>query len=168
VLFRSVSESLVAPSRSQDAGLAAVDPSPISRLWFVTAPVAGAVLIAIVVVLLRSSPYVVFVPGSATSVEPLVSIETIDGGIEPELDEVGENILFTTVSIEYPTGALVLRRTVDDTADIAPASQYFGTQTQEENRRYNEALMTDSKDKATKVALETVGYDVESHEGGAV
>lgn len=140
----------------------------ISRLWLITAPIATAVGIAILVVLLRSSPYVVFVPGSATPVEPLIGIEAVDGADMPELDEVGENILFTTVSIEYPTGALVLRRTVDDSADIAPASDYFGTQTQEENRRYNEALMTDSKDKATKVALETVGYEVETREVGAV
>src|SRR5699024_7042020 len=74
----------------------------------------------------------------------------------------------TTVSVEYPTGALVLRRTVVDKADIAPSRQYFGTQSPEENRRYNEALMTDSKDKATKVALEALGFEVEMEEVGAV
>lgn len=141
---------------------------PVSRLWWASGPVGLAVAVAVVVLLLRSSPYVVFVPGSATAVEPLIGIETRPDGRDPQLDEVGENILFTTVSVEYPTGALVLRRTVDDDADIAPAQQYFGTQTAEENRAYNQALMTDSKDKATKVALEAVGYEVETVEVGAV
>lgn len=141
---------------------------PISKLWILNGTIGTAVLIAIVVLLLQSAPYVVFVPGSATAVEPLIGIEAIDGGELPELDDVGEHILFTTVSVEYPTGALVLRRTVDDNADIAPSAQYFGTQTEEENRRYNQALMTDSKDKATLIALETLGYDVEVTEVGAV
>lgn len=141
---------------------------PVSKLWILNGTVGAAILLTVVVLLLRSAPYVVFVPGSATAVEPLIGIEAIDGGEVPELDDVGENILFTTVSVEYPTGALVLRRTFDDNADIAPSAQYFGTQTEEENRRYNQALMTDSKDKATMVALEVLGYDVEVTEAGAV
>jgi len=141
---------------------------PVSRLWWAAGPIGLAALATVTVLLVRIVPYVVFVPGSATAVEPLVRIEAGPGGEQPPTDRVGENILFTTVTVERPTGALLLRRTVEDHADITTSEAYFGRQTPEQNRRYDKALMTDAKDKAAKVALEAVGYPVETTEVGAV
>ena len=73
-----------------------------------------------------------------------------------------------TVSIRRPSGAEALWRTFDDTAEVVPEKIIDGSQSREENRRFNLQLMTDSKDKATKVALERTGYEVKVTSTGAV
>jgi PDZ domain-containing protein len=56
----------------------------------------------------------------------------------------------------------------DDRNEIAPSKPYLGDRSTEENRTFNLSLMTDSKDRATKVALERVGFEVKVTPTGAV
>lgn len=139
----------------------------ISRLWWIAGPVLVALVVLVTVLLARSVPYIVFMPGSATEVQPLITIESHDG--EPSYVEDAEgDILFTTVSTRFPSGFEVLYRLLDDRNDVAPSELYLGTQSSEENRSFNLSLMTDSKDRASKVAMERAGYTVEVTPTGAV
>lgn len=141
---------------------------PISRVWWVTGPVLLALVAVIAVLLVRTAPYIVFMPGSATEVPGLISVTAAPGEPDPFLDDVNHDILFLTVSIRYPSGFEALYRLLDDRNDIAPSAPYLGTQSTDENREFNLALMTDSKDRATKVAMERAGYEVPVTPTGAV
>jgi PDZ domain-containing protein len=139
----------------------------ISPLWWVVGPLLGLLVVTITVLLARSVPYIVFMPGSATEVQPLISIEESDG--QPSfVEDADGDILFTTVSSRFPSGIEVLYRLFDDRNDVAPSEPYLGTQTTEQNRSFNLSLMTDSKDRASKVALERAGYEVPVTATGAV
>lgn len=141
---------------------------PLSRLWWVVGPLAVALAATLVFLAIRPVPYVIFSPGSARSVEPLVTIRQKPGGPKPLVEAPDDNILFVTVSITYPNGALVLVKTRDRYAQIGPKKLYLGTQSEEQNRTYNLSLMTDAKDTAAKVALTEAGYDVPVTYVGAV
>ncbi|MBX3315192.1 MAG: PDZ domain-containing protein [Actinobacteria bacterium] len=139
----------------------------ISRLWWATGPVLVVLVATITVLLARTVPYIVFMPGSATEVQPLITIEPSDG--EPSfVEDSAGDILFTTVSTRFPTGFEVLYRLLDDRNDVSPSEPYLGSQTTEENRSFNLSLMTDSKDRAAKVAMERAGYTVDVTSTGAV
>lgn len=141
---------------------------PISRLWWAVGPVAVALVVAIVVLLARPVPYLVFTPGSAQSVEPLITLERKGSGPIPHVEKPNDDILFVTVSVIYPSGLLTLVELLNDKAEVAPSAPYLGTQTRDESRTYNQSLMTDSKAKAAKVALERAGYQVKVTQVGAV
>ena len=140
----------------------------ISRLWWGAGPVLVAFVVAITVLLARPVPYVVLMPGSATPVEPLITVEAPKGEKPPFVDKQRRDILFVTVSIRFPRGFEALYRLTDDRNQVAPSKPYLGTQSAKENRTFNLALMTSSKDTATKVALERVGYKVGVTPTGAV
>jgi Lon-like protease len=144
-------------------------PGPaVSALWWFTGPVLLVLLAVVTMVLSFPAPYYALLPGSATAVEPSVSITDLDG--EPiDVDgEARENLLFLTVTLRQPSGLETLLRTLDDTAEVVAEDLITGGQTREENRRFNLALMTDSKDRAAKVALERAGYEVPVVDAGAV
>jgi PDZ domain-containing protein len=140
----------------------------ISRLWIAVGPLLLVFTVTITVLLVRSVPYLVFMPGSATEVQPLISIEGVDGEPAPFVDADNRDILFVTVSVRYPSGFELLYRMRDDRNEIAPSKPYLGDRSTEENRTFNLSLMTDSKDRATKVALERVGFEVKVTPTGAV
>ncbi len=141
---------------------------PVSRLWWVTAPLLVALVFAISFVLARPVPYLALTPGSARSVEPLVTVSPIEGGPEPQIEAPGDDLFFVTVSVRRPVGIEALYRLLDDANEVVPEDYLTGGQSQEENRRFNLQLMTDSKDKATKVALERAGFEVGVEATGAV
>lgn len=128
-----------------------------------------ALVILLTTVAVRPAPYVVYMPGSARQVNPLITI-TSNGTVElPPLDRVpDDDLLFVTVSSRYPSGIETLWRLLDDANQVVPSEVVFGTQTEDESRQFNSQLMTDSKDKATKVALERAGLPVKVVETGAV
>lgn len=141
---------------------------PISKLWWFTAPVLALLVAGTSFVLARPAPYVALMPGSARSVEPLVQVSAIDGGPEPFVEEPDADLFFVTVSVRRPSGIEALYRLLDDTNEVVPKRLVDGDQTREESRQFNLQLMTDSKDKATTVALQRVGFDVQVETSGAV
>ncbi|WP_421120992.1 PDZ domain-containing protein [Aquihabitans daechungensis] len=137
-------------------------PPRLSRLWWFTAPALGLLLGAVVVVSLMRVPYVVFTPGSARSVVPLVTVREKPGGPAVTEDAASEDLLYVTVTSKVePSGIIALLGWFDDKAQVEPSEPLLGDQSNEENRALNLALMTDSQDKAKVVALERLGYEVE-------
>ena len=139
-------------------------PAPrLSRLWWFTAPVLTVLIGAILVIGTLRVPYVVLSPGSARAVGPLVSIESKPGGPKASDQPPTDDLLYVTVSSSVkPSGFLALKGWWDDTSEVVPSKPFLGQQSGDENRKLNLALMSDSQDKARKVALERLGYDVES------
>lgn len=126
-------------------------------------------LIALVsVVAIRPAPYIALLPGSARSVSPLITLSAIGDGPKPPKEAPSDDLLFVTVSVRRPSGAEAVWRTFDDTAEVVPQRVVDGSQSPDENRRFNLQLMTGSKDKATKVALERAGYKVKVTATGVV
>lgn len=144
-------------------------PAPrLSRLWWFTAPVLLVLVGAVIVVASLRVPYVVLKPGSARSVGPLVTITQKPGGPKVTVDPATDDLLYLTVSsIMKPSGIVALKGWWDDKAQVEPSAPFLGTQTSDENRKLNLEMMTDSQDKARKVALERLGYDVVTHHIGA-
>lgn len=140
----------------------------VSRLWWVTGPALFVLIGLIAVVAIRPAPYIALVPGSARSVSPLITLSAINDGPKPLKETPSDDLLFVTVSVRRPSGAETVWRTFDDTANVVPKQLVDGDQSREETRRFNLQLMTDSKDKATKVALERAGYEVKMTPTGAV
>lgn len=145
-------------------------PTPrFSRLWLATGPVLVVLIGLVVLVASMRVPYVALSPGSARAVEPLVEVSARPGGpdiVEDAAD--ADDLLFVTVStLVEPSGIALLLGWMDDLTEIQPSAPFLGTQSGEENRRLNLELMTDSQDKARKVALERLGFEVETDEQGA-
>lgn len=144
---------------------------PISVLWWVAGPLLAVLVGAISVVLARPAPYIALTPGSARAVEPLVTVSAPAEGPEPDIDRSAaddDGLLFVTVSVRRPSGIEALARLLDATNEIVPTKIIDGNQSEEENRTFNLQLMTNSKDKAAKVALERAGYHVKVTSTGAV
>lgn len=147
-------------------------PSPrIAKLWYVTGPLLVALVVAVLVVAIRPVPYFTISPGSARAVEPLVTITAHEGGTKlPSIDpaNVDDGLFFVTVSVRKPAGIEALVSLLDDTVEIVPEKVIVGTQSRADNTRFNLSLMTSSKDKAAKVALDRAGFPVTVTTTGAV
>lgn len=162
---------------------------PWSPLWWFTLPVVVGLLAAILWIGASTVPYLAFSPGSATPVEPLIEIgpshdggpgrgggggdhgkggdDDRDGGGRVQAQPADGDLLFLTVSVRQPTAFEALLDVVRDDVQVVPAKPYLGNQSNEENQKLNRALMTDSQDKARKVALERLGYEVRAIPKGA-
>lgn len=139
-----------------------------SRLWWFTAPVLALLVGLVIVVSAVPVPYVVFSPGSARSVVPLVTVSQKPGGPPVPEESDTDDLLYVTVSSSMePSGILAMLGWLSDTSQVEPSKPFLGEQTNEENRKLNLALMTDSQEKAKVVALERLGYDVEKTPVGA-
>ena len=140
----------------------------ITMLWWVVGPVLAALVVAVTTVAVRPVPYYTLSPGSARSVEPLVTITSgADGPVLHE-EEVRDDIYFLTVSVRQPFGVEAVWALTDDRIDMVQRELIDGTQTREQNRQFNRSLMTSAKDKAAKVALERAGFEVGVRTTGAV
>ncbi len=108
-------------------------------------------------------PYVALVPGTARDTEPLLAVS----GVE-EFPSDGE-LLFTTVRVrQRPNLWEYLWLGFDDDATVVPEEEILGDRSPEENRQFNLALMSDSKQVAVAVALEELGYDAIGTDGVVV
>ncbi len=139
-----------------------MSPQPrLSRLWWFTGPILALLVGAVVVVSVMQVPYVVLSPGSARSVEPLVTVSQKPGGPEVVEDAASDDLLYVTVaSTVEPSGIEAVLGWIRGTSQVEPSKPFLGQQTSEENRALNLALMTDSQQKAKVVALERLGYEV--------
>jgi PDZ domain-containing protein len=125
--------------------------------------VGGFVAVAVAVAGIIRLPYYVLSPGSATAVEPLVSVQGAQSYRHPG------SILFTTVALAGDVNAFALLHGWLSTTDDVVSRKAItgGTPTKTYNQE-NVQAMTDSKTAATKVALERLGYKVPARGDGAL
>jgi PDZ domain-containing protein len=101
----------------------------ITMLWWVVGPVLAALVVAVAAVAVRPVPYYTLSPGSARSVEPLVTITSgADGPVLHE-EEVRDDIYFLTVSVRQPFGVEAVWALTDDRIDVVQRELIDGTQT---------------------------------------
>jgi PDZ domain-containing protein len=107
-------------------------------------------------------PYFLFKPGSVRDTEPLISISGTE--VFPSEGSIG----YTTVSLRQATLLGLVQGWLDDDIDVYPRDEILGGRDADENRELNLQMMADSKEVATYVALDRLGYDVELAVGQAV
>lgn len=140
----------------------------VTHLWWVVGPVLATLVGALVILAVRPVPYYTLSPGSARSVEPLVTITSGADGPDLHEEKVRDDIYFLTVSVRQPFGAEAIWALTDDRIDLVQRELIDGRQTREQNRTFDRSLMTSAKDKAAFVALERAGFDVPVTTTGAV
>ena len=107
-------------------------------------------------------PYYLFKPGSVRDTEPLISVEGT-----PIYPSDG-SISYTTVSLRQASLLGLMQGWVDDDIDIYSRSRVLQGRGVQENREVNLQMMDNSKQVATQVALERLGYDVDVTVGQVV
>jgi PDZ domain-containing protein len=115
--------------------------------FLLTAFVIGATFVPL--------PYYLFKPGSVRDTEPLISV---DGTAVYPSDG---SISYTTVSLRQASLLGLLQGWLDDDIDIRSRSRVLQGRGVEENREVNLRMMDNSKQVATQVALERLGYQVD-------
>ena len=100
-------------------------------------------------------PYYQFKPGSVRDTEPLIEIEGTE--VFPSDGAIG----YTTVSLRQATLFGLLQGWIDDDIDVIGSDVVLQGRDEDENREINLQAMSDSKQTATQVALERLGYDVD-------
>ena len=75
-------------------------------------------------------------------------------------------VLFVTVSVPRLTALGAVMGWLDPDVDVVEEDLILGDQSPQENRENNLRLMGYSKDFATYVALDKLGYDVQVTDGG--
>jgi Lon-like protease len=130
------------------------------RIWggIVALLVTAFVVSAAVVPL----PWYAFRPGSVRDTEPLVTV-----GDDTETYPADGAIGYTTVSLRQTTLFGLVQGWLDDDVDIHPEDEVLGTRNADENRTFNLQLMDNSKNVATQVALEHLGYRVRVTSSGS-
>ncbi len=122
--------------------------------FLVVAFLVGAALIPL--------PYYLFKPGSVRDTEPLISVSGTE--VYPSDGSIG----YTTVSLRQATLLRLVQGWLDDDIDVFPRDDVLGGRDVDENHELNLQMMTDSKEVATFVALDRLGYDVTMSVGQAV
>jgi Lon-like protease len=107
-------------------------------------------------------PYYLFRPGSVRDTEPLISVEGT------EVFPSDGSISYTTVSLRQASLLGLLQGWLDDDIDIYSRSRVLQGRGVQENREVNLQMMDNSKQVATQVALERLGYDVDVTVGQVV
>jgi len=120
------------------------------------------VLLAALASLIRV-PYYSLAPGSAISLTDLVAVES--GKTYPPKGEV----FLTTVSLKRSTVLEAVRGWLDPSIAVRPKDEILPPDvSSEELRKFNLELMADSKQTATTVVFELLGYDVRSGNGAEI
>lgn len=100
-------------------------------------------------------PYYLFRPGSVRDTQPLIQVDGTD--VYPSDGSIG----YTTVSLRQATLLGLAQGWLDDDVDIFARDEVLRGRDVDENRAVNMQMMSDSKQVATQVALERLGYDVD-------
>ncbi len=133
------------------------------RRWWIPLLIVAALLVSTVIgASLITVPYYGIAPGDARPVAPRIQVD----GAQTFATE--DQILFVTVSIPHLTALGAVVGWLDPNVDVVPEKAILGTETPSENRQTNLRLMGYSKDFATYVALERLGFDVTVTGGGVV
>jgi len=158
-------EAGLTPPQTQDSSLPEGSDAPRRRRFTlrialgILAFLATAMLIGAAVIPL---PYYLFKPGSVRDTEPLISVEGTD-----TFPSDG-SIAYTTVSLRQATLLRLAQGWLDDDIDIYTRQEVLGGRNVDENRQVNLRMMDNSKQVATQVALERLGYDVKVTMGEVV
>ncbi|MEJ5256088.1 MAG: S16 family serine protease [Acidimicrobiales bacterium] len=157
-------DEIVSPPSSGDPGAGRDRPvlSRLARVWIAVGLVVSMLVVGTVSAAFVKVPYFLISPGSARATEPLISVEGA-----PTYPGEG-SIDFTTVSLKHASALEALMGWLDPTVDVVDEDELLGGQTEEENREATLREMTDSKQIATAVALEALGYDVIRGSGAVV
>ena len=107
-------------------------------------------------------PYYLFKPGSVRDTEPLIAVEGT------AVYESEGSIGYTTVSLRQATLLGLVQGWLDDDIDVFDRDRVLQGRDVNENREVNLQMMTSSKQVATQVALERLGYDIDVTVGQAV
>jgi PDZ domain-containing protein len=146
-------------------------PAPPATARWRPNPVRVAVILGLLVVLVAllvgtavRLPYVIFSPGRATDVGPIVRVE--GARTYPSRGDV----LFLTVSVsnQRPNLWRFIQASLDSNSQVIGEREYLGRSTPQQDRRLNQALMTESQEIAKAEALEYLGYDVPVTGSGAL
>ncbi|MDD9371439.1 MAG: PDZ domain-containing protein [Acidimicrobiales bacterium] len=107
-------------------------------------------------------PYYLFRPGSVRDTQPLISVEGTE--VFPSDGSIG----YTTVSLRQATLLGLVQGWIDDDVDVFARDEVLQGRDVDENRQVNLQMMSDSKQVATQVALERLGYEVDVTVGQVV
>ena len=131
------------------------------RRWWIPLVVVAGLLVSVVIgASVVEVPYYGIAPGDARPVQPRIDVE----GAQVFSSE-GE-VLFVTVSVPRLTALGAVMGWLDPDVDVVEEDLILGDQSPQENRENNLRLMGYSKDFATYVALDKLGYDVQVTDGG--
>jgi len=118
--------------------------------------VVGLLLLAFVFGAARFDlPYYAFRPGQVRDTSNLISVDGV------ETFEAAGSVSYTTVSLRRLTLFGLLDAKLDDDVEIVDEETVLGDRDPDENRELNLQMMDTSKQVATQVALEKLGYTVE-------
>lgn len=138
----------------------------IKRRWyFIVGFIAGTLFLATSTVIAAAFirlPFFVLAPGSVRNTQTVISVEGTES-----FENSGE-VDYATVSMRRATALGAFFGWLDDGTDVVEEKLILGDTTEAENRQENLRDMTDSKQIATAVALENLGYDVGMTGTGAV
>ena len=128
---------------------------------FLVIPIALLVLFLGTVIRL---PYVIFSPGSATPVAPIVEIKGA------RTFPTRSDLLFLTVSVsnQRPNIWRYLQASLSSEDTVVDEVQYLGGSTPKQDLAVNQMLMTESQEDAKAAALRYLGYEVPVTGGGAI
>jgi Lon-like protease len=107
-------------------------------------------------------PYYLFKPGSVRDTEPLITVEGTQ--VYPS----DGSIAFTTVSLRQASLLGLVQGWLDDDIDVYSRDRVLQGRDVDENRQVNLRMMDNSKQVATQVALERLGYEVDVTVGQVV
>jgi len=146
---------------------ASTPPTPPTRRRRRTARIVLAIVAFLSVAFLIGAafvplPYYLFRPGSVRDTQPLISVEGTE--VFPSEGSIG----YTTVSLRQATLLGLVQGWIDDDVDVFARDEVLQGRDVDENRQVNLQMMNDSKQVATQVALERLGYDVDVTVGQVV
>ena len=129
--------------------------------------VVAGIAVALVVAFLAGAafvrlPYYLFKPGSVRDTQPLIAVEGAD--VYPS----DGSIAYTTVALRQATLFGLVQAWIDDDIDVIGQDRVLQGRDVDENREVNLQMMSNSKQVATQVALERLGYEVDTTVGQLV
>lgn len=134
----------------------------VKKRWWVLGGFLVVLVLAVLSAAFVSVPYYLLAPGSVRDTKDLISVEGA-----PSFEDAGE-VNYATVSLQHARALQALIGWIDPNVDVVDEKLILGDQSPQENRQENLQEMTDSKQIATAVGLERLGYQVTETGSGAL
>ncbi len=143
------------PAPPTPAGAAAESATPKRRRRFWPIVLTVVVVAFVIGAATVPLPYYLYRPGSVRDTEPLIAVD----GVEVYASD--GTISYTTVSLRQATVFGLASGWIDDDIDVVPRDEVLGGRDADQNRTLNLQMMDTSKQVASQVALERLGYPVD-------